>query len=99
MFGIASGKVSKTNLTKLFRKLPREIRGAGYATSFAVRGAFTLKKMNRTVTDAGNFEPAAHAANHLVPSQPCSERSMVTPSGPLNLTSTLPRFAISSVPG
>ncbi len=37
--------------------------------------------------------------DYLVPSQPCSDRSIVTPSGPLNLTSTLPRFAISSVPG
>jgi hypothetical protein len=46
-----------------------------------------------------NGEPAAGAPDYLVPSQPCSDRSIVTPSGPLNLTSTLPRFAISSVPG
>ena len=44
------------------------------------------------------FAKAAKTA-YLVPSQPCSDRSMVTPSGPLNLTSTLPRLAISSVPG
>jgi len=43
--------------------------------------------------------PAASTADYLVPSQPCSERSTVTPSGTVNLTSTLPRFAISSVPG
>lgn len=36
---------------------------------------------------------------YFVPDQPCSDRSMVTPSGPLNLTSMLPRFAISSTPG
>jgi hypothetical protein len=43
--------------------------------------------------------PARKQRIYFVPSQPCSERSIVTPSGPLNLTSTLPRFAISSVPG
>lgn len=41
----------------------------------------------------------ARVAAYLVPSQPCSDRSIVTPSGPVNFTSTLPRFAISSVPG
>jgi hypothetical protein len=51
------------------------------------------------LTAAGNMGAHRAVAIYLVPSQPCSERSIVTPSGPVNLTSTLPRLAISSVPG
>jgi hypothetical protein len=49
--------------------------------------------------ETDNRKPVAQAAIYLVPSQPCSDKSIVTPSGPVNFTSTLPRFAISSVPG
>lgn len=53
------------------------------------------QKLRAVMAISGAQDPL----DHFVPSQPCSERSMVTPSGPMNLTSTFPRFAISSVPG
>src|SRR5262245_65566957 len=57
---------------------------------------FHMSENSRRLRKLSNPGPARL---YFVPSQPCSDKSMVTPSGPLNLTSTLPRFAISSVPG
>ena len=58
-------------------------------------GAVPAPAFHRSITPTFQFS----GFDYLVPSQPCSDRSIVTPSGPLNLTSTLPRFSISSVPG
>ena len=66
-------------------------------------GSADVEEPHRLVIDVGDDwsihrKPVAQAL-YLVPSQPCSDKSIVTPSGPVNFTSTLPRFAISSVPG
>jgi hypothetical protein len=81
---------------------------AGVTRAKGAKGMRKLELWNGGIMDYAGavLAPAFHYSNipvfgfdYLVPSQPCSDRSMVTPSGPLNLTSTLPRFAISSVPG
>ena len=60
-----------------------------------------ISALARQMRQGGHWERGLYQETmlYLVPSQPCSDRSIVTPSGPVNFTSTLPRFATSSVPG